>query len=127
MFLFRTLLHIKLNITVEIWVHALLNDVTADYDSFNYFPNISLQEEFEDTTGNVFNKKTYDDLKRQGLLQSEIAAKIYIAHMDSPSTGHKDFKLQHLDLTFELKGGGVVGVDEIFLFYIFIHEFVLQF
>lgn len=106
MFLFRTLLHIKLNITVEIWVHALLNDVTADYDSFNYFPNISLQEEFEDTTGNVFNKKTYDDLKRQGLLQSEIAAKIYIAHMDSPSTGHKDFKLQHLDLTFELKGGG---------------------
>lgn len=44
--------------------------------------------------------------------------------MDSPSTDHKDFKLQHLDLTFELKGGG--GVDEIFLFYIFIHEFVLQ-
>lgn len=42
MFLFRTLLHIKLNITVEIWVHALLNDVTADYDSFNYFPIISL-------------------------------------------------------------------------------------
>lgn len=34
MFLFRTLLHIKLNSTVEIWVHALLNVVTADYDSF---------------------------------------------------------------------------------------------
>lgn len=47
--------------------------------------------------------------------------------MDSPSTDHKDFKLQHLDLTFEIEGGGgVVGVDEIFLFYIFIHEFVLQ-
>lgn len=45
--------------------------------------------------------------------------------MDSPSTDHKDFKLQQLDLTFELKGGGG-GVDEIFLFYIFIHEFVLQ-
>lgn len=45
--------------------------------------------------------------------------------MDSPSTDHKDFKLQHLELTFELKGGGV-GVDEIFLFYIFIHEFVFQ-
>ena len=25
-------------------------------------------EEFEDQDGNVFNKKTYDDLKRQGLL-----------------------------------------------------------
>jgi len=25
-------------------------------------------EEFEDQEGNVFNKKTYDDLKRQGLL-----------------------------------------------------------
>lgn len=46
--------------------------------------------------------------------------------MDSPSTDHKDFKLQHLDLTFELKEGGGVGVDEIFLFCIFIHEFVLQ-
>lgn len=34
MFLFRTLLHIKLNITVEIWVHALLNVVTADCISF---------------------------------------------------------------------------------------------
>jgi splicing factor 3A subunit 3 len=25
-------------------------------------------EEFEDEEGNVFNKKTFDDLKRQGLL-----------------------------------------------------------
>jgi len=25
-------------------------------------------EEFEDDRGNVFNKKTYEDLKRQGLL-----------------------------------------------------------
>jgi len=25
-------------------------------------------EEFEDEEGNVFNKKTYDDLKRQGLI-----------------------------------------------------------
>jgi splicing factor 3A subunit 3 len=25
-------------------------------------------EEFEDADGNVFNKKTYEDLKRQGLL-----------------------------------------------------------
>jgi splicing factor 3A subunit 3 len=25
-------------------------------------------EEFEDTEGNVFNKKTYEDLKRQGLI-----------------------------------------------------------
>jgi len=27
------------------------------------------EEEFEDADGRVFNKKTYDDLKRQGLLQ----------------------------------------------------------
>jgi len=27
-----------------------------------------LQEEFEDSTGNVVNKRIYDDLKRQGLL-----------------------------------------------------------
>ena len=26
------------------------------------------EEEYEDTEGNVFNKKTYEDLKRQGLL-----------------------------------------------------------
>jgi splicing factor 3A subunit 3 len=26
------------------------------------------EEEFEDSSGNVFNKKTYDDLKRQGLI-----------------------------------------------------------
>jgi splicing factor 3A subunit 3 len=26
------------------------------------------EEEFEDKDGNVFNKKTYEDLKRQGLL-----------------------------------------------------------
>jgi len=25
-------------------------------------------EEFEDSEGNVFNKKTYEDLKRQGLI-----------------------------------------------------------
>ena len=27
-----------------------------------------LQEEFEDTVGNVVTKKTYEDLRRQGLL-----------------------------------------------------------
>ena len=27
-----------------------------------------LQEEYEDTLGNVFNKKTYEDLRRQGIL-----------------------------------------------------------
>ena len=26
------------------------------------------EEEFEDTQGNVYNKKTYEDLKRQGLV-----------------------------------------------------------
>ena len=26
------------------------------------------EEEYEDSAGNVVNKKTYDDLKRQGLL-----------------------------------------------------------
>ena len=25
-------------------------------------------EEFEDADGNIFNKKTYDDLRRQGLI-----------------------------------------------------------
>lgn len=30
MFLFTTLFLIKLNISVEIWVHAMLNVVTAD-------------------------------------------------------------------------------------------------
>ncbi|GIY92583.1 hypothetical protein CEXT_500581, partial [Caerostris extrusa] len=28
----------------------------------------SNEEEYEDTQGNVVNKKTYEDLKRQGLL-----------------------------------------------------------
>ena len=26
------------------------------------------EEEYEDDDGNVFNKKTYDDLKRQGII-----------------------------------------------------------
>lgn len=29
---------------------------------------VLLQEEYEDSSGNVVNKKTYEDLKRQGLL-----------------------------------------------------------
>lgn len=29
---------------------------------------VFLQEEYEDSSGNVVNKKTYEDLKRQGLL-----------------------------------------------------------
>lgn len=29
---------------------------------------IELTEEFEDADGNVFSRKTYNDLKRQGLL-----------------------------------------------------------
>ena len=28
-----------------------------------------LEEEYEDQEGNVYNKKTYDDLKRQGLIK----------------------------------------------------------
>ena len=27
-----------------------------------------IEEEYEDSEGNVFNKKTYEDLRRQGLL-----------------------------------------------------------
>ena len=30
--------------------------------------SLLLQEEFEDSIGNVVNKKTYQDLRRQGLL-----------------------------------------------------------
>ena len=30
-----------------------------------------LQEEFEDSTGNVVNKRIYDDLKRQGAAVSQ--------------------------------------------------------
>jgi hypothetical protein len=29
-----------------------------------------MTEEFEDASGNVFNRKTYNDLKRQGLLDT---------------------------------------------------------
>ena len=32
------------------------------------FLAVSMQEEYEDSSGNVVNKKTYEDLKRQGLL-----------------------------------------------------------
>lgn len=31
-------------------------------------PDSFFQEEYEDSSGNVVNKKTYEDLKRQGLL-----------------------------------------------------------
>lgn len=34
----------------------------------NFFVCLVFQEEFEDSLGNVLNKKTHDDLKRQGLL-----------------------------------------------------------
>ena len=30
--------------------------------------SLPIQEEYEDSSGNVVNKKTYEDLKRQGLL-----------------------------------------------------------
>lgn len=36
----------------------------SEYSQFN----IETEEEFEDTDGNILNKKTYNDLKKQGLL-----------------------------------------------------------
>lgn len=39
--------------------------------------SLCTQEEYEDTVGNVVNKKTYEDLRRQGLLQILLYTKIY--------------------------------------------------
>ena len=46
-------------------VEAALTTVAAEIER-TFVPE--QEEEYEDDEGNVFNKKTYDDLKRQGLL-----------------------------------------------------------
>lgn len=38
---------------------------------YSKLAKLCFQEEYEDSSGNVVNKKTYEDLKRQGLLQIE--------------------------------------------------------
>lgn len=35
---------------------------------YSKLAKLCFQEEYEDSSGNVVNKKTYEDLKRQGLL-----------------------------------------------------------
>ncbi|CAH1756258.1 5031_t:CDS:2 [Entrophospora sp. SA101] len=44
------------------------HEITLIEDAYAYEFKADTMEEFEDLDGNVFNKKTYDDLKRQGLL-----------------------------------------------------------
>lgn len=54
------------NVTLIEDALALWSKIKTNKESERWKPDT--EEEFEDTTGNVFNKKTYDDLKRQGLL-----------------------------------------------------------
>ena len=45
-----------------------INNHCSDKVELHVFGFGCLQEEYEDSQGNVVTKKTYDDLKRQGLL-----------------------------------------------------------
>ncbi len=51
----------KLNDAIALW-----NKLRKDKWEEAWKPE--QEEEYEDREGNVFNKKTYEDLKRQGLL-----------------------------------------------------------
>ena len=49
----------------------LMNPIVAEklkYEGRQELSNMEKAEEFEDADGNVYDKKTYEDLKRQGLL-----------------------------------------------------------
>ncbi|KAF3833618.1 hypothetical protein F7725_024822 [Dissostichus mawsoni] len=41
------------------------------------------EEEYEDSSGNVVNKKTYEDLKRQGLLQSRLQGRVVVSSVNA--------------------------------------------
>ncbi len=45
-----------------------LTDLCASQDRQKGGFKKEVEEEFEDSQGNVYNRKTYEDLKRQGLI-----------------------------------------------------------
>lgn len=47
--------------------NGLVNNVIL-VKIYTKIAKLCFQEEYEDSSGNVVNKKTYEDLKRQGLL-----------------------------------------------------------
>ncbi len=47
-------------------VYALRDKLANAAQGFEFDEGV--EQEFEDMEGNVFNKKTYDDLKRQGII-----------------------------------------------------------
>lgn len=51
----------KINEAVELWKKICEEKKTERWNS-------ELDEEFEDSKGNVVNRRTFEDLKRQGLL-----------------------------------------------------------
>lgn len=51
----------KINDALELW-----KKISAEKETHRWNPEHD--EEFEDSHGNVVNRKTYEDLKRQGLL-----------------------------------------------------------
>ena len=51
----------KIKDALELWERLKTKKVDRMFSAEN-------EEEFEDSNGNVFNKKTYEDLKRQDLL-----------------------------------------------------------
>ena len=59
---------IKMGKVEDAW--AAENEVTSlCHWRIRLFSNdVIIQEEYEDSIGNVVNKKTYEDLRRQGLL-----------------------------------------------------------
>lgn len=52
----------KIQEAVELW-NKLRKDIV---NATTWKPEV--EEEYEDRDGNVFNRKTYEDLKRQGLI-----------------------------------------------------------
>ena len=48
------------------WAILATNSNPVFYNSTRFNPHID--EEFEDSEGNVVNRKTYDDMRRQGIL-----------------------------------------------------------
>ena len=49
------------------WERLIFPDTHTLYKAHERF-NPHIDEEFEDSEGNVVNRKTYDDMRRQGIL-----------------------------------------------------------
>ena len=64
--LHKQALHICFCIDIHVWKRMLAFTVLQDREKPGH--KVEVDEEYEDAEGNVYNRKTYEDLRRQGLI-----------------------------------------------------------